>query len=383
MSERSRRRAGEYTWRHVAERTVAGYEETLRRPRAPQRARLALVTPWPPERSGVADYSYRLARELGRTVDVDIVVADVLSEYAEPQEEGIRLIEASAFTAGNTMRQHDRVLYCMGNSSFHRHVYELLRVRPGRWSPTTSASPASTAGSPGVEAPGDPAGRLRERIDALYGPRIPFAALGVEAPSPERQSALGIFMTREIQQYAEQLLVHSRFALDVLELDRAPADRDVPVEVMPFGVPEPRGRPAREPGEHPLVVSIGVVSEVKGLAALIAAFAIVAEELPGARLVIAGPGEARELERWRTHAREHAPEATVEVTGHLSDPALRGSCTKPISRCSCARSPTGRPPRRSPTASRRAWRASSRTSGGRPSSRPVSSSPFRSRRMRS
>jgi glycosyltransferase involved in cell wall biosynthesis len=131
LTERSRRRVAEYTWEHVAERTVEGYEAVHARPRRVPRPRLALVTPWPPEQSGIADYSLRLARELGQRIDVDVVVGNPLSHYAEPLEYGVSLIEATSFVAAHNARQHDRVLYCMGNSGFHRHVYELMRSRPG------------------------------------------------------------------------------------------------------------------------------------------------------------------------------------------------------------------------------------------------------------
>jgi glycosyltransferase involved in cell wall biosynthesis len=157
---------------------------------------------------------------------------------------------------------------------------------------------------------------------ALYGPRLPKPALEAGPPTPELQSALGIYMTREIQQYAEQLLVHSRFALDVLELDRGVADRDVPVAIVPFGVPPAVERSVRG-GKGPLVISIGVVSEVKGLATLIEAFAMLSASHPQARLVIAGPADDAELERWRRYAREHAPGADVEVSGHLPPERFR------------------------------------------------------------
>jgi glycosyltransferase involved in cell wall biosynthesis len=324
LRERSRRRVGDYTWEHVAQRTVEGYEQTLARPRRARRARLALITPWPPERSGIADYSYRLARELGERIDVDVVVGEPLSSYAPPLERGVTLIEAASFAAGRLARQHDRVLYCMGNSSYHRHVYELLRARPGAVLAHDVRLTGFYGWFAGLEQPADPPGRLLERIAALYGPRIPEATLGGTPPSPQLQSALGIFMTREIQQYAEQLLVHSRFALDVIELDRGVGDRDVPAQVVPFGIPAPRERSGTARHEDGvLVVSIGVVSEVKGLAALIVAFTLLGETHPGARLVIAGPAEEPELERWRRYAREHAPEASVEIPGHLPEAELQ------------------------------------------------------------
>jgi glycosyltransferase involved in cell wall biosynthesis len=323
LSERSRRRVGTYTWEHVARRTMEGYEQTLRRPRRVPRPRLALVTPWPLEQSGVADYSLRLASELGQRVDVDVVVGKPLSSYPEPREYGVSLIEARSFAAAHGVRQHDRVLYCMGNSSFHRHVYELMRARPGAVLAHDVRLTGFYGWFAGVEQPEDPTARLLERIRVLYGARIPDAVLGAGPPPPELQSALGIYMTREIQQYAEQLLVHSRFALDVLELDRGVADRDLPVSIVPFGIPEPRAKARRGRRERPLVISVGVLSEVKGLAALITAFGLLSREFPKARLAFAGPGDDGESQRWQAYAREHAPGADVDFMGHLSEARFR------------------------------------------------------------
>jgi len=127
-------------------------------------------------------------------------------------------------------------------------------------------------------------------------------------------------MTQEIQEYAEQLFVHSRHALDVLELDRGPLARQVPVSVFPLAFPEVDEHERPPFGEAPLIVSVGVVSEIKGLASLIDAFALVAAQWPGARLVIAGPAPDSELSRWREFARKQAPAAQIELPGHL--PAL-------------------------------------------------------------
>ncbi len=321
LAERSRRRAGSFTWRRVAERTIAGYEQTLAPRRRKPRRRLALVTPWPPEQSGIADYSFRLARELGHDVDVDVVVGGPLSDYAEPLESGLALVPASSFSAYLAVRQPDRILYCMGNSSFHRHVYELLRTRPGALLAHDVRLTGFYGWFAGLESPDAPALRLRERIEAQYGTRLPASLLdGV--PNPERQSALGIFMTREIQQYAEEVFVHSRFARDVLELDRGLADRDVRVSVLPFALPPALASSPRPAAEGPLLVTVGVVSEVKGLATAIDAMSTIAAEWPHARLAIAGPGPERELERWREYARTRAPEANVEVTGYLEEAAL-------------------------------------------------------------
>lgn len=325
LAERSARRIRDYSWSSVAERSLDAYERTLRatgerrRRNGRARARIALVSPWPPERSGVADYSYRLARALGARADVDVVVGAALERYAPAQERGVELVPSQRLRTLKTLRQPDRIVYCMGNSSFHGHVYELLRERPGAVLAHDVRLTGFYGWFAGRERPDDPAGRLMERIAALYGDRLPAAALADSPPSWQRQAALGIYMTGEIQQYAEQLLVHSRHARDVLELDRGVLDRPVRVEVLPFGMPAARetAGAARQIGDAPLLVSAGVVSEVKGLATLIAAVGHLAQTRRRARLVIAGPGESSELERWRALARELAPGVRVELTGHL------------------------------------------------------------------
>jgi glycosyltransferase involved in cell wall biosynthesis len=323
LAERSRQRVGYYTWEAVADRTASAYERVLdetaaavkHRRRRP-RARIALVSPWPPEQSGIADYSLRLGRELGKRVDVEVVVAQGEDCYAPPQERGIRLTPAGPFRVTEGLRQPDRVLYCMGNSSFHGHVYELLRERPGAVIAHDVRLTGFYGWFAGRERPEDPAGRLAERIGALYGPKLP--AVDQEPPGWERQAALGIYMTREIQSYAEQLFVHSRYARDVLELDRGVLDRAAPITVMPFGMPAAAApKTVASIDQAPKIVSVGVVSEVKGLATLISAVALLAERWPAVRLTIAGPAEEAELQRWRAVADEMAHGVDIQVPGHL------------------------------------------------------------------
>lgn len=325
LVERSHRRVVAYTWDAVARRSLEAYESVtegrLSAGRSRRRPRIALVTPWPPERSGIADYNLRLARELGKTADVDVIVDRSLTHYAPPEEQGLRLVPSSSFRAGEGLLPPDRVVYCMGNSSFHRHVYELLRERPGAVVAHDVRLTGFYGWFAGLEHPADPAGRLAERIKALYGARLPPVVASEQSPSWQQQSALGIYMTREIQEYAEQLFVHSRYALDVIELDRGILDREVPAAMLPFGIPVngTRARRCAAIGDAPLVVSVGVVSEVKALASLIAAAALIADERKRIRLVIAGDGEKNELERWREFARSAAPGVEVTITGHLSE----------------------------------------------------------------
>jgi glycosyltransferase involved in cell wall biosynthesis len=327
LVQRSRRRVAAYSWAAVGQRSLEAYEgvlndRPLRAARPRRRPRIALASPWPPEQSGIADYNLRLARELGQHVDVDVVVGKPLGCYAPPLERGVRLLTTSSFEETRRLRQPDRIVYCMGNSAFHGHVYELLRQHPG----AVVAHDVRLTGFFGwfaeKERPDDPAGRLAERMESLYGHRLPAAVAGGGIPNWELQAALGIYMTGEIQQYAEQMLVHSRHALEVLELDRGPLDRSVPVQVLPFAMPlVVSSRPHRSLEDSPMLVSVGVISEVKGLASLITAIALLAERYPHIRLIIAGPGAESEISRWRDFAAEVASGVNIEVTGHLSTEA--------------------------------------------------------------
>jgi glycosyltransferase involved in cell wall biosynthesis len=288
------------------------------RRRRGRRPRLALVTPWPPEESGIADYGLRLTRELARTVDVDVFVRGPLREYEQPIEHGVTLRDSGSNSARRLLSRHDRVLYCMGNSRFHGHVYELLRRRPGAVVLHDVQLTGFFGWYAGSQRPEDPVGWLAEQVEQHYGTRIPAAERQTAPLSWERRVALGIYMSGAIQRHAQQVFVHSRFARDVAERDGGILELRVPVTWMPFGMPDPRPDGVRAAAARPpLVVHVGVVSEVKGIAVLMEAFARVCADHPGARLVIAGPADPSDQVKWSDFAAEHAPNARIELPGHL------------------------------------------------------------------
>jgi glycosyltransferase involved in cell wall biosynthesis len=323
LRDRSRERVAHYTWAHVAEASVAAYERVLEqrdwRVARKRRPRVALVTPWPPERSGIADYSLRLARELGRHVDVDVVVGRPSEDYPTPHEDGVRLVGARDFESVRDVRQADRVVYFMGNSAFHGYLYEMLHRRRGAIVFHDVRLTGFYGWLSSTERPEAPAARLAEWIDALYGARMPPEARSGVVPTWQRQLALGIYMTQELQSYAEQCFVHSEMSRSVLELDRDPAVREVPVRVLPFGMPEVTETARAEVGDPsaPVIISLGYVNEVKGIDVLIRAFALVAAELPGAQLIIAGPTDDAEERRWTEYAAEYAPAAQIQIPGQV------------------------------------------------------------------
>jgi glycosyltransferase involved in cell wall biosynthesis len=133
--------AREFSWDASAQRAIAAFEEThaRNRPRivvpvdAPsnrpdRRPRMAYVSPLPPERSGIADYSAELVPELARYYDIDVIVAQ---EQVSDVWVNSNFPQRSAEWFDQHAHEYDRVMYHFGNSSFHQHMFDLLERHPG------------------------------------------------------------------------------------------------------------------------------------------------------------------------------------------------------------------------------------------------------------
>jgi glycosyltransferase involved in cell wall biosynthesis len=282
----------------------------------PARPRLALVTPWPPEQSGVADYAELISAPLAASVDLDVITAGAPAEYAQPRDGRVRLVGASE--VGESLSGYDRVVYCLGNSRFHLHALELLRRHPGAVHFHDVQLTGLYFCLAAAESPEHPHEALIERIELIYAGELPAGVLAQGLPDWGRLAALGIYMTREIRGYAEQSFVHSHYARSMLDEDSL-ALAQTPATVLPFGMPpltrEVRRR--RRVGGEPLILHLGVVNAIKGIASLIDAFALVAARRARSRLVIAGPIDESDRRHWEGYASEHAPGARVELTGYL------------------------------------------------------------------
>jgi glycosyltransferase involved in cell wall biosynthesis len=88
---------------------------------------LALVSPLPPEHSGIADYSAELLPELERHYKVELV----LTPGATPDASLQRFVQRDVDHFMRHGASYDRVLYHFGNSNSHKHMFALLRRHPG------------------------------------------------------------------------------------------------------------------------------------------------------------------------------------------------------------------------------------------------------------
>lgn len=93
-----------------------------------RKPRLAYVSPLPPERSGISDYSAELLPELARHYHIDVIVAQ--PEISNAWINANCQIRSVDWFQRNH-RVYDRVLYHFGNSSFHQHMFELIKRIPG------------------------------------------------------------------------------------------------------------------------------------------------------------------------------------------------------------------------------------------------------------
>lgn len=127
--------ARKFSWKASAERALDALEQlhARRRPGTPTlqsgaaRPRLAFVSPLPPERSGIADYSAALVAALVADYDIDVIVQ---SEVDDPWILANCRVRSIAW-----FERHgagfDRVLYHFGNSAFHARMFDLLARFPG------------------------------------------------------------------------------------------------------------------------------------------------------------------------------------------------------------------------------------------------------------
>ncbi len=86
---------------------------------------LAYLSPLPPQKSGISDYSHELLFELRNHYDIDLIT----------QGEDIKLDFTCSIKNIEFFKQnyssYDRVLYHIGNSQFHKHMFLLLKEYSG------------------------------------------------------------------------------------------------------------------------------------------------------------------------------------------------------------------------------------------------------------
>ena len=138
LQEHGLARAAQYTWRRSAELAMTAWDEALERSRAAgvtsalngwlPRQRLAMHTPLPPLRSGIADYNAQFLPALGRHFDIDLYV-DSQTVEGDFENAAFRIFDVRDFEG--VASSYDAILYEFGNSEFHVALPALLERFPG------------------------------------------------------------------------------------------------------------------------------------------------------------------------------------------------------------------------------------------------------------
>jgi glycosyltransferase involved in cell wall biosynthesis/SAM-dependent methyltransferase len=169
-----------------------------------ERPRLAYVSPLPPQRTGIADYSSELLPALAKYYDIDVIVESgdtPLDQTQYPLRDAAWLRENAA--------DYSAVLYHMGNSAWHCYMVELLEDVPGiivLHDFYLSGLIWSMEERPGF------AGIKNRELYYNHG----YGAL-IEAKQDERQIAVRYPFNRSVLQKARGVIVHSAVSLRLAE----------------------------------------------------------------------------------------------------------------------------------------------------------------------
>ncbi|MDE2320007.1 MAG: glycosyltransferase [Rhodospirillales bacterium] len=232
---------------------------------AAKRPKLALLTPLPPARSGVADHSAALLVELRKLAEVDAFAVAPYSPLAVQNG------------------KYDAVLCVIGNSPLHGEIYELC-LRHGAAALCHDARLLGLATSAGLAA-------AAEIASGELGRNVLEEEIDVWARDESKREAS--FLGR-LARAARPLIFHAPQPVELCRERFGVEARYLPFPMMRHHAPISRQERAAArarfgigPAEK-LIVSFGFLVPGKGIAEALAAFALLKAEQPEARLVFAG-----------------------------------------------------------------------------------------------
>jgi glycosyltransferase involved in cell wall biosynthesis len=277
MRDWSVARAAAFSWSKSAARVLESWEAAHDRKRAarprpqPARAKIAMFSPLPPLRTGIADYCADFLPVLAKFADIEVFV----DELPDPslRRLGVPILHHAQFPA--RAGGYDAVVYQLGNSPYHHYMRPYLAHYPGvvvlhdAFMGHLSHDPAN----PGpfvlrMLARYHGAARALIRADD-NGSQAAYRLIGdLSCAAGLVEQSLGV-------------IVHSRFARDIVARGAVPAIAP-PIEVhRQYRAPRPavsaddaaRARARLGlPGDALLIMSFGHVAATKGVLELIAAF---------------------------------------------------------------------------------------------------------------
>jgi glycosyltransferase involved in cell wall biosynthesis len=114
---------------HVAALPASAVDGTPQHAAPARKPRLALVSPLPPARTGIADYAAQLLPALMDWFDIELVLEG--SNRPQLPAALAALPQRSVAWFAEHGAGYDHILYQFGNSPFHSHMFALLQQHPG------------------------------------------------------------------------------------------------------------------------------------------------------------------------------------------------------------------------------------------------------------
>jgi len=286
--------------------------------------RLAIFTPLPPVRSGIADYAVELLNELSRHHSIQVYVASN-EEVSAWHGRGapFTVHDAHDFVWASHRDAHDLVIFQIGNAWCHDYMWPYLFRYPGLVVLHDAQLHHARAWS-----------LLRRHRVADYRRELAFnhPELPAEAAEPAIHGFGGPLyykwpMLRTVVGAARSVAVHNtRLAADLRE--GYPA---TPIEAIRMGVARPlasgdRGAEIRArhgiSADAVLVAAFGAVSEEKRIVPLLRAVSVARGYEPGIRVLLVG--QALPHFDARSIARELGLDDVVTCTGYVLDEEVGG-----------------------------------------------------------
>jgi glycosyltransferase involved in cell wall biosynthesis len=337
MVEYGKTRSQEFTWKISAARTAEEYAALAGRGNGRGKARttrlrqMAIVTPFPPDQSGIADYTRRVLDVLcdRHPLETHVVVnGDPLLYQGAATSSRVIAVSVSQFKWLAEHGYYDSIVYCMGNSPHHGYIYELMKEHPGtvwlhdirltdfyRWYFQEHLG-RSIQSTPPELAP--------------WARRYPSASGDLLLRDNVTQHVQGIYLAAEVASLAQRLIVGSQFSKELIEIE---GGTPAPVVVVPHAALNANGSSGRQawpslasryrldPTGEP-IISIGITWSTKCPEPLIAAFAQVVAENPQAILGFVGycnEGYRRDLQKY---ADRLGVGERIFFTGHVEESEL-------------------------------------------------------------
>ena len=214
-------RAPNFTWERSARLALAAMDEALSRKRREgvtaaragwlKRQRLAVLTPLPPSRSGIADYNAAFLPYLEAHFDIDLFVDARVSN--RNLNASFRIFDVRDFD--RMASAYDAILYEVGNSEFHVHMLPLLERHPG----VVGLHDAFLSGMMGYLQfnLGEKDRYFREMLDAHASAARRYFAPMREHPDPVGASMVDLPCSRSVIQAATGIISFSNFNKGIAE----------------------------------------------------------------------------------------------------------------------------------------------------------------------